>query len=95
MDKFLEAEFFWDKKLKRILTETELERASFQASVLDLEKRGYLKLEDLSCFINLYASGSSNFKKRSVVNLFSRFTRPEHDPEKLSYNGFIKKLCSL
>ena len=75
MNKFLEGEYIWDKKISAILTSKEIEGSGFHASQLDLEKRGYLKLEDLSCFINLYGSSMPSFKNKNVCTLFGRFTR--------------------
>ena len=70
VDKFLEGEYFWDKKVDKFLTQNEIDQANFLPRTLDLEKRGFLKIEDLTCFINLNATGKNRYRNGNVRNLF-------------------------
>jgi uncharacterized membrane protein len=52
-----------------------MKETGFNVVKVDLDNKGYIKLEDLTCFINLFASNSPCFKNKVTKELFLRFCR--------------------
>lgn len=52
------------------MSKSRLTNGGFSAKEMDLDRRGYLTVEDLVCFINLYSTNF--FRNRDVIHLFKR-----------------------
>lgn len=59
-----------------------LEAENFEINDIDTAKKGYISLEDLVCFINLYTGNF--FRNRDVFSLHRRFNKCE-DKTQLKY----------
>lgn len=71
----------------------ELECSGFRVEEMDLDKKGYLGMEDFVCFINL--NSSNFFRNRDIVTLFKRFMAMSTNKVGVEYRALESKICLL
>ena len=62
------------------------ECSKFKTEAIDLDKKGYLGVEDFVCFINL--NSSNFFRNRDIVPLFRRFMAIGQNKTGVEYGVF-------
>lgn len=63
-----------------------LEKEFFSVKDIDLNRKGFISVEDIVCFVNLYTGNF--FRNRDVISLYKRFTKTGE----LSYESFLDKV---
>ncbi len=81
---YIECEKNWKKNLYRKFNKNALEHEDFNSLSIDLDKKGYIVLEDLVRWLNMETG--TFFRNR---DLFTIFKRMSSNNEKLNFNTFI------
>ena len=68
-----------------------VEKSEFNVREMDLDQRGYLSVEDLVCFANLYTSNF--FRNRDIICLFRRMTALGRNRNGVDYDNFLDIIC--
>ena len=92
---YCEALRFWNEDVNKCVSVKKMGGENFGIKDMDLEKKGFLSVEDFVCFINLF---SGNFyRNRDVIMIFKRFMRLQRKFEKMEgveYATFMSKVSS-
>lgn len=73
-----------------VISKLESELSKFTIDEIDLSSKGYITIEDLVCFINLY--GNTCFRNRDVLTLYRRFMALSVTREGIDMKGFMNKI---
>lgn len=59
---------------------------------IDLQKKGYLSVEDLVCFVNLFSGNF--FRNRDFIMVYKRFLKLQNSKNGIEYNTLLNKISS-
>lgn len=88
VEKYLASENFWQQSLRRKFNADLLKKERFEQDRLDLERKGFLTVEDFVRFLNIETG--TFYRNRDLVLLFRRLT----SQEKIVFQEFIGKVTT-
>lgn len=89
VESYRKAKEFWEREVQECAGIARLEMEGFNIRNIDLSKKGYITIEDLVCFVNLYSG--SFFRNRDVVALYRRFLGGDKETG-IKYESFLEKI---
>lgn len=72
VDCFVQSEQHWNSELLHSLARSDLESEDFASECLDLEKKGYIVLEDIVRFLNMETG--TFYRNRDIYLIFRRIS---------------------
>jgi hypothetical protein len=89
----VKSEQHWNEKIVGFLSIREMEESGFVMSSLDLNKLGYICVEDLVCFVNLHTKNL--YRNRDLLTIFKRVCQAnglDHQSNQIQYEKMERVL---
>lgn len=85
---YVESEKYWKKNICKKFNRRALEEEDLNNLTLDLDRKGYIVLEDLVRFLNMETG--TFFRNRDLIAIFRRICGKNN---KVSFNEFLNIFC--